>query len=104
MLLFISMVNNTFVDTTLYVLTLHYSLIIQREDNWEDDWFVKVYSIGDGKYQFAYTMPESKSPWRYAWVNGQANTIDEAKEFLIIAMTESKGWPDCRELIELYNN
>lgn len=104
MLEFISIVNQTFTKTTLYGLTSHYSLVIQATDNWEDGWFVAVYSIGDNKFQFEYQMPEKQAPWNYAVVKGQANTIDEAREFLIIAMTESEGWSDNKELKKLYQN
>lgn len=103
MLEFISMVNKTFTNTTLYGLTSHYSLVIQATDNWEDGWFVTVYSIGDKKIQFEYKMSEKQSPWNYAVVKGQANTIDEAKDFLIIAMFESEGWSDNKELRKIYN-
>ncbi|SHK86005.1 hypothetical protein [Chryseobacterium polytrichastri] len=100
---FISMVNETFIKTTLYGLTSHYSLLIQATDSWEDGWFVRVYSIGDKKFQFEYKMSKNQSPWNYAVVKGQANTIYEAKDFLIIAMTESEGWSDNKELRKLYN-
>lgn len=102
MLEFISLVNQTYKNTTLYGLTSHYSLVIQATDNWEDGWFVTVYSIGDKKFQFEYKMTETKSPWKYAIVKGQANTINEARSYLIIAMTESEGWKGNTELNELY--
>lgn len=102
MLSFISMTNETFIDTTLYGLTSHYGLVIQATDKWDDDWFVSVYSIGDKKFLFEYKMTETKSPWKYAVVKGQANTIDEARSYLIIAMTESEGWKGNTELSKLY--
>ena len=97
------MVNETFINTTLYGLTSHYSLVIQSSDNWTEPWYVKVFSIGDKTWQFQYTMPEKISPWKDAIVSGQANTIDEARDFLIIAMTESEGWEGNKELRKLYN-
>lgn len=103
MLEFISMVNQTFTKTTLYGVTSHYSLVIQATDNWEDDWLMTVNSIGDKRFQFEYQMPEEQSPWNYAVVKGEANTMDEAKDFLIIAMTESKGWVNNKELKKLYD-
>lgn len=103
MLEFISMVNLTFTKTILYGVTSHYSLVIQATDNWEDDWLVTVNSIGDKRFQFEYQMPEEQSPWNYAVVKGEANTMDEAKDFLIIAMTESKGWVNNKELKKLYD-
>lgn len=102
MLEFISMVNLTFTKTILYGVTSHYSLVIQATDNWEDDWSVTVNSIGDKRFQFEYQMPEEQSPWNYAVIKGEANTMDEAKDFLIIAMTESKGWVNNKELKKLY--
>lgn len=102
MLSFISMTNKTFIDTVLYGLTSHYALVIQATDKWDDDWFVTVYSIGDKKFQFEYKMTDAKSPWKYATVKGQANTIDEARSYLIIAMTESEGWKGNTELSDLY--
>ncbi|MGB8192724.1 MAG: hypothetical protein WCF67_12430 [Chitinophagaceae bacterium] len=103
MLSFIEMVNQTFKQTTLYGLTSHYRLIIQKSESWKGDWYVAVHSIGDGNFQFEYKMPESSSPWKYAAVTGQANTIEDAKEYLVIAMVESEGWEDNKELRKLYN-
>lgn len=102
MLEFISMVNETFTETTLYGTTSHDTLVIQENDHWEDGWFVAVYSNGDSKVQFEYKMAEEDSPWKNAIVKGQANTIEEAKEFLIISMKESGGWSENKELHKLY--
>ena len=71
MLDFISMVNETFKNSTLFGLTSHHSLVIQATDNWEMVGLT-VYSIGDGKFQFEYKMSELESPWNYAIVKGQA--------------------------------
>lgn len=103
MLKFISMVNQTFTKTILYGVTSHDRLVIQATDNWEDDWYVTVYSIGDKNLIFEYQMPKEQSPWNPAIVKGKANTIEEAKDFLIIAMTESNGWTDNKELKRLYD-
>lgn len=103
MLSFISMVNETFINTTLYGLTSHYSLVIQAKDSWENGGFVTVYSMGDKKLQFEYQMSKKKAPWNYAIVRGQANNMNEAKEFLIIAMNESEGWLDNKELTKHYD-
>ncbi|WP_316846283.1 hypothetical protein [Pedobacter psychrodurus] len=103
MLSFLSMVNTTFFDTTIYGCTSHYSLCIQAEDHWESGWDIVIQTYGDQKFQFEYKMPEAISPWRYATVKGQANTIEEARNFLIIAMTESGGWADNKELRNLYH-
>ena len=60
MLEFIFMVNQTFTKTILYGVTSHYRLVIQATDNWEDDWYVTVYSIGDKRFYFEYQMPQRK--------------------------------------------
>ncbi len=103
MLSFISMVNQTFTETQLYGLTSHYSLVIRPTDNWEDDRFVTVSSGWNKTFQIEYKMTEGQSPWQYAVVKGQANTIQEAIDYLIIAMTESEGWPDSKQLKKYYN-
>lgn len=99
---FLSMVNDTFIRTTLYGLTSHDTLTIQPTDKWEDGWYIAITALSDKIIQFEYKMNE-KSPWRYAIVKGQANTIQEAREFLIIAMTETGGWKENKELRKLYN-
>ncbi len=104
MLSFLTMTNKTFVDTTLYGLTSHYALVIQATDKWDEDWYVRVDCIGDKKFLFEYQMTETKSPWKHAVVKGQANTIDEARRYLIIAMTESEGWKGNTELNKLYTD
>jgi hypothetical protein len=102
MLSFISIVNNTFVKTTLYGLTSMFTLNILRTDEWKGEWFISIISIGEGKFEFEYLMHETKSPWRNASIKGKANNIEEAKDFLIIAMKECGGWEDNKELRKLY--
>ncbi len=102
MVRFLQMVNETFSSTTLFGLTSHYSLVIQPNDKWDDDTFVTVYTIGDGQYQFEYKVPEDQQPWKHAIIKGQANTIHEAKDYLIIAMFETEGWIQNKELRKLY--
>lgn len=103
MLSFISMVNQTFTEIQLYGLTSHYSLVIRPTDNWEDNWCVTISGGWNTTFQIEYKMTEEQSPWQYAIVKGQANTIQEAMDYLIIAMTESEGWPDSKQLKKYYN-
>lgn len=102
MLDFIEMVNDTFQITTLYGLTSLYRLVIQAKDSWKSEWYIIVYTHGDGKIQFEYQMKSIISPWKDAVIRGQADTIEESKNYLIIAMTECGGWEDNKELIKLY--
>jgi len=102
MLSFISLVDEMFMDTILYGLTSHYRLVIQKTDNWRDEWYVVVYADGNNTFQFQYRMSEIKSPWRDATISGRANSIEEAKQYLIIAMKESEGWKNNEELNNHY--
>jgi len=46
-------------------------------------------------------MPEDKCPWPYAVVKGMAPTIKDSARYLAIAMKESSGWPDNKEVDKL---
>lgn len=103
MLSFISMVNQTFTETQLYGLTSHYSLLITPTDDGEDDGFVTVAATGNSTFQIEYKMTDEHSPWHSATVKGQAGTIQEAIDYLIIAMTEIEGWQHSKQLKKHYN-
>jgi hypothetical protein len=104
MLSFIAMVNQTFKVTTLYGLTSLYRLIIQKTDDWQDNWYVQVYYVTViKKFIVEYQMPDSVSPWKGAVISGEASSIEEARDYLIIAMIECEGWEDNKELRKLYN-
>ncbi len=98
MLAFIEMVNQTFKETILWGVTFHYRLVLQAEDNWLSDWLIVVNSIGTSEYYFEYRLPPDKSPWEHATVKGIAQSLNEAKKYLIISMRESEGWPTSNEL------
>lgn len=104
MLSFISMVNKSLINTIIYGVTSHDILLIQANDNCEDGWFIAIYGIGGKTIQIEYKMSEMKSPWKGALIKGQTNTIEEAIDYLIIAMVECEGWQENKELIELYSN
>jgi hypothetical protein len=46
-------------------------------------------------------MPEDKSPWPYAVVKGMAPTIMDSPKYLAIAMKESNGWSNNKEVDKL---
>ena len=100
---FISIVNKTFQITTLFGLTSHNSILIYPTENKDEGWLVKVSFNCEQKVQIEYKLPENKSPWKYALIKGQTDNIQEARDFLIIAMEESEGWLDNKELSKLYN-
>lgn len=102
MLLLLEMINNTFINTTLYGLTSHDTLCVFPTDSWEFDWFLAINGTGKNTFKFKYKMPSYISPWENALVIGHSN-LETAKDFLIIAMVESNGWPNNKELRKLYN-
>jgi len=45
-------------------------------------------------------MPENKRPWPYAYVQGVAMSLEEAKKYLLIAIKESGAWENNIELLD----
>jgi hypothetical protein len=101
MIRFIEMINETFKETQLWGLTSLIRLIIQKENDWKSDWYVIISGGADENYKIEYLIPENKRPWKNAMVHGEANNLDEAKKYLIIAMNECGGWKDNDELEKL---
>ena len=101
MLPFIELIKETFPQTEIYGLTSMHHLVLLATDSWKSHWFVKFIYHGT-EFNIEYLMPEDISPWPLARVHGTARTMSDAKKYLIIAMTESRGWPDSQELENLY--
>ena len=102
MLSLLELINQTFTDTTLYGLTSHYTLKILKTNSWKCANRVSIECNGDDTFEIRYPMPERLSHWLDADISGQANTVEQALDYLIIAMTESQGWEDNQELNALY--
>lgn len=103
MLAFVNMANETFLKTELFGLTLRDQLILHAEDDLESGWCVIVTCSGEGEYDFEFPMPEDQSPpWKYATVKGMATDLVEARNYLIIAMIQSRGWKGSEELKALF--
>lgn len=98
MLAFVNMINETFKETELWGLTSHSRFVIQAKDNWKAEWYITVANIGTNDYYFEYLMPKDKQPWEHARIRGEANSLEEAKKYLLIAMHESEGWKENAEL------
>ncbi|MBT1711030.1 hypothetical protein KK062_22495 [Fulvivirgaceae bacterium PWU5] len=101
MLDFLDLIDQNFKQTKIWGLTSHDTLLLLAEDNWESGWFVAISNIGTTGYHFEYRMPEHKSPWPNAIVKGVAPTIQDSMGYLAIAMKESEGWPDNKEVNKL---
>jgi hypothetical protein len=103
MLKVLQIINETFKETTIYGLTSHATLLLLNEDSSLSPWFVALNALED-EYYIEYLMPSEKEPWPNAKVKGATKSIDELRNFLIIAMTECKGWIENKELIRIYND
>ena len=103
MLRVIKLINDTFKETIIYGLTSHASLNFLTLDNSENDWFVTINSSGD-EFYIEYLMTKNNQPWPNATVKGATKSLDELKNLIIIAMTESQGWTESLELQALYNS
>lgn len=106
MLAFIELINQLFKETLIWGLTSHERLVLLNEDNSAAAMSVIIYSIGKSEYYFEYLIPGAKKPWENAYVTGQANSIENAKRYLLIAMNESEGWSnndELKQLIKLIN-
>ncbi len=103
MLELLAMINGMFKETQLYGLTSHYRLCIQAEDDWTAPWYVVVVGSRFEKlchYTIEYLLPENP-PWPHASVRGEARSLADAKNYLLIAMHRSQGWKNNPELEEL---
>lgn len=100
MLAFIERVNATFIHTMLYAIIVEGRLVLLPEDGKDDKMYIIV--SYHGAYQMEYLMPET-GPWRNAFVKGLAQTVEEAVNYLIIAMTETLAWLKKKELRKCYH-
>jgi hypothetical protein len=101
MLSIIDLVNSMFIETKIYGLTSHAHLLFLSQDRSDSDRFVTVIANGQ-EYYIEYLIPEDKQPRKDATVKGATKSLDEFKDYIIIAMNESQGWKDSDELKRLY--
>jgi hypothetical protein len=101
MLVMVGLINEKFKETQLWGLTSHARLVILNEDKWDSYWYVIVSSIGMEDYYIEYLLPQKQQPWENATVRGQARNLDEAFNYLLIAMERSQGWDGNEELKRL---
>lgn len=102
MLKVIDLINKTFTETLIYGLTSHAHLLLLSENNTLSDWYVAIVADGLEEYHIEYQMPKDSQPWENAIIKGGTKSIEEFKNFIIIAMFESRGWDKNDELNKLY--
>ena len=101
MLRLIDVINGLFKQTQIWGLTSHARLILQNTDDSATGSYVTISSSGQNYYHVEYLLPVDKQPWSYAQVSGQAQSLTEAENYLLIAMRESEGWVGNEELNRL---
>lgn len=101
MLKILELINDTFIDTIIYGLTSHSTLLLLNKDSSLSSWYVALNGLDD-EYYIEYQMTLDKQPWQNAIVKGGTKSLDELKIMIIIAMTESGGWTQSVELKKLY--
>jgi hypothetical protein len=110
MLNVLKLINSTFKETTIYGLTSHSTLLLLNADSSHNPWFVAIRGIETipkgqrNEYYIEYLMTADKQPWPDAMIKGDTMSLDEFRNYIIIAMTESKGWSESTELKTLYEN
>lgn len=103
MLKVIDLMNKTFTETIIYGLTSHAHLSLLSENNTLSDWYVAIVANGLEEYHIEYQMTKDSQPWENAIIKGETKSIEEFKNFIIIAMFESRGWDKNDELNKLFN-
>lgn len=110
MLNVLKLINDTFKETTIFGLTSHATLMLLNEDSLLSPCLVALKGLETSpngqrnEYYIEYLMTAEKQPWPDAKINGATTSLEELKNYIIIAMTESKGWTDSNELRALYKN
>jgi hypothetical protein len=106
MLRLIDVINQLFKETLIWGLTSHERMILQNVDNSASEWYVVIIGselgvAGLPEYRFEYLVPSDKRLWKNALMTGEARSLAEAENYLLIAMRESGGLQDNVELHQL---
>ena len=101
MLNVLKLLNEIFQETKIYGLTSHATLLLLNEDSSLSPWFVALNGL-ESEYYIEYMMTTDKQPWTDAKVKGGTKSLDELKRLIVIAMTESGGWTNNKELKKFY--
>jgi hypothetical protein len=93
MLQLLEVLKELFPQMTLWGLTSMARLGLSPDPEFTNAWFVLLSSaIIPNAYQIEYLMPANRRPWEDAFVQGQSQSVEETKRYLLIAMRESEGW------------
>ena len=115
MLAFISMVNETFKETYIFGFISHWDLVLNPVDTWKrSDIIVSAfynenektveYLIQHGPYRFRRPHACPHPSWYWSPKENKANSLSEAKKYLIFAMSKHISWLYSKELKQLVNS
>ncbi|KQW36545.1 hypothetical protein [Rhizobacter sp. Root404] len=76
-----------------YGMTHMHQLGLRAEDDERAPELVMLMASSMYGISIEYLLPEDEAPWPYAWVKGDTQSVDEAKEMVLTAMRRSGGWP-----------
>lgn len=104
MLQLITELNKLFKQTQLWGTTSHAKLHLQNYPHTAARSYVSVIGFSITElvcYNISYQLPAHKRPWPNAQVIGEAESLNKAIDYLLIAMRESEGWLENNELKKL---
>ena len=106
MLPFVTMINKTFNETYLFGYTSHQDLVLNPVDNWErrDIIVSPLYNENEKTVEYSIYHLEFRF-WKYRGcffeVENKANSLSEAKKYLILGMSKNRSWSYSKELKQL---
>lgn len=75
-----------------YGMTHMHELGLRTVDDAKTQEFVTISASDQHSYFIRYLMPEAQAPWPYAWVLGEANSVDDAAAMVLTAFKLSGAW------------
>lgn len=97
----IEKLDEIFPNDIIWCLTSLHRLVLLTDDDWKSPWYViigSLSSLNSDEIYIEYRMPDDLKPWNDAKVKGTANSLDEAVEYVLIAMQKSGGWQGMNSL------
>ena len=76
-----------------YGMTHMHELGLRPVDDEKTQELVSIMAVDQYSYFIKYLLPEeAQGPWPYAWVQGNATSVEQATEMVLTAIRMSKGW------------
>jgi hypothetical protein len=91
-LLLVAALRDTPSDENVTLQTHMHQLGLSPSEDFGAREYVKVMAVDVHMYFIEYLVPHSLSPWPYAWMKGEAFSVEEAATMVLQAMKFSGGW------------